>query len=1114
MVNHSEETPGVARRGGEEPPVSDLFEALSGVLSDGVYQLDAEKRIVAASDALVETTGYPLEAILGEHVSILFADESVERIEDAIRRRLAGRDTEEPIRLTVETAHGESVACELQFGLLREGGDDVGSVGVLRDISEFKARQRELERYERIVGTVWDGIFALDPDDRFVFVNDAYCELTDYESDELLGRPATTVISEEVRDAASELAAEREKGVIGFDMRTKGGESIAMESRLGPYEYDDGRYARCGVVRDITDRKRYEDALTALNESSRALLNATSKPDVCDIVIDVATDVLDLSGVVIYRYEEAEDLLVVDAKSVTAGVGREEFPETAAIDGSIVGHVFSQGASEYYEDVRESPYLQVDADVTKMRSGFSVPIADHGVLVVGATERAAFDAQTRELVELLAANAEAAFARVEHENELQTRVRQQDVVAELGQLALVEQDLSELVDQAVEAVSETLGMDYCGVFELRADDGEVLLRSGAGWADGLVGTATMSSSDDSYAGYTLLSEGPVVVDDLSAEARFDASGLLVDHGVTSGASVVVGPRDDPWGILGAHDRRVRSFTQRDVNFLQSVAYVLAAAIDRADRERELEQFETIVQTVDDSIYVVDEDYRFVLVNDAYEEFIGVPSDELVGSHIREVVSTDIADLGSQLREGLAPGEESGTVELQMEPADGDVRTVEINFSVLRSGGEFSGTTGVIRDITERVERERQLEAQRERLAALNNLYGVVRETTDAIIEQSTREEIERTVCEALAASESYEFAWIGDVARSTGEMYVLAEAGVEDVLSGETTAGDADVPFGHGPTGRAFRTQEVHVVQDAANDPSYARLRDHAAEYGYRSMAAIPIVHDDVLYGVLNVYAARPHAFTDEEQGVVGQLGEIIGHAIAAVERKRALTSDEVVEVDFEIPDRFGGLDVPVGTSDPITMDQTVPTSDDGYLVYGTTTGEGVKTIEAVTERTPHWESVRVIGEDVGRARFELRLSEPPVLMAVAAFGGYVERAEIRDGDYRMTVHLPVGSDVRQVTERIRETYPRASVRAQRQVGRTRMDSNPLVSALEEQLTDRQRTVLESAYFSGFFEWPRESSGRDVANSLDISPPTFSQHIRAAENKIFGALFERPAVVA
>ena len=57
-------------------------------------------------------------------------------------------------------------------------------------------------------------------------------------------------------------------------------------------------------------------------------------------------------------------------------------------------------------------------------------------------------------------------------------------------------------------------------------------------------------------------------------------------------------------------------------------------------------------------------------------------------------------------------------------------------------------------------------------------------------------------------------------------------------------------------------------------------------------------------------------------------------------------------------------------------------------------------------------------------------------------------------------------------------------------------------------LTTSHETDLEAAYYSGFSEWPRESSGEAVAESLDVSSPTFHQHLRTAERKFLTALLE------
>jgi signal transduction histidine kinase len=112
----------------------------------------------------------------------------------------------------------------------------------------------------------------------------------------------------------------------------------------------------------------------------------------------------------------------------------------------------------------------------------------------------------------------------------------------------------------------------------------LLLRAGVGWREGLVGRAKEDAGCGSQAGYTLLSDEPVVTDDVRAEARFRPSPLLVEHGVVSSVTVVIPGHLGPYGVLGAHTSERRVFSEDDVNFLQAVANVLAAAIERERSE--------------------------------------------------------------------------------------------------------------------------------------------------------------------------------------------------------------------------------------------------------------------------------------------------------------------------------------------------------------------------------------------------------------------------------------------------------------------------------------------------------------------------------------------------
>jgi HTH-type transcriptional regulator, bacterioopsin transcriptional activator and related proteins len=535
-------------------------------------------------------------------------------------------------------------------------------------------------------------------------------------------------------------------------------------------------------------------------------------------------------------------------------------------------------------------------------------------------------------------------------------------------------------------------------------------------------------------------------------------------------------------------------------------YVLDVT-ERKRREQKLEQYERIVETVGDGIYVLDSDNRFTVVNGAFASTTGSDHEELVGTRAETVLGETLVDAADEKQAELESTDlDIAVLEGHLKRADGTSAVVESRFSLFEFEGGETGQIGVVRDVTDRVEYERELERRREQLAALNSLNEVVNEVTDAVIGQSTRTEIERTVCEHLVDSDSYLFAWIGDVDAGTQMISLRTEAGTEGYLDEIAISVDPDDERSKGPTGRAFRTGEMQTIQDVLNDPAYEPWRETAREYGFRSSAAVPIVHESIIYGVLNVYAERPFAFDERERTVIAQLGEIVGHAIAATERKRALMSDDLVALEFQIQDVFTALETSTETEDTITFDRTIPLGDDEFLVYGTATGDAIDTVPDLVETIPHGEEA-IVRSAVSPPRFEIRLSDPPVLPAIASVSGYVDSAVIENGDYRVTIHLAPSVDVRRVVDVVETAYPQAELLSHRQITRSRDDPRSIEPHPAADLTDRQRAALTAAYHAGFFEWPRERTGEDVAESLEIAPSTFHQHLRRGQRKVFERLF-------
>ena len=112
------------------------------------------------------------------------------------------------------------------------------------------------------------------------------------------------------------------------------------------------------------------------------------------------------------------------------------------------------------------------------------------------------------------------------ERTLLNRSFQQTVVAALGQFAMVSNDISALLNQAVMLVAQTLEVEYCHILELQPGGKFLLLRAGVGWKNGCVGRAVIPADPQTESGFTLTAGEAVVFEHLAEETRFRGSSLL------------------------------------------------------------------------------------------------------------------------------------------------------------------------------------------------------------------------------------------------------------------------------------------------------------------------------------------------------------------------------------------------------------------------------------------------------------------------------------------------------------------------------------------------------------------------------------------------------------
>jgi two-component sensor histidine kinase len=170
---------------------------------------------------------------------------------------------------------------------------------------------------------------------------------------------------------------------------------------------------------------------------------------------------------------------------------------------------------------------------------------------------------------------------------LQLRIRQQEILAELGVTALRGTPFADLLNETVRLSAEGLEAEFCKVLEYVPSENRLVMRAGVGWHQGLVGTASVGADLASPSGFALRTRKPVISNHLESEERFGTPDLLAAHGVRRAMNVILRGDGAPYGVLEVDSRSEGEFSEHDIAFLQGAANILGMAIERQRQERAL-----------------------------------------------------------------------------------------------------------------------------------------------------------------------------------------------------------------------------------------------------------------------------------------------------------------------------------------------------------------------------------------------------------------------------------------------------------------------------------------------------------------------------------------------
>ncbi|MEM4781494.1 MAG: PAS domain S-box protein, partial [Halalkalicoccus sp.] len=522
---------------------------------------------------------------------------------------------------------------------------------------------------------------------------------------------------------------------------------------LGEFESGGERYFT-GVIRDVTDRKRRRAELEATHERLEDTLSRIG-----DAFFAVDTD-----WRFTYVNEKAETLLERSAEELLGENVWEEFPEAMT----------ERFYEEYHRAMETGEVVTFEEYFEPLSTWFDVrayPSADGlSVYFQDVTERKLHESLLTDLLETSRALMHA-------------------------------ETPEEIARTVVDTTGETLGF---GINAVHLDRGDRTLEA----------AATTDRTRELIGDLPTYGPGDGVVGEAFAagEARIYADARAADgfeYGPVRSSMVL--PLGEH-GTLSVGALEPDAFDETDVRIAELLTASARAALDRTERDRELRRYETVLETVQEMVYALDPDGRCVMATEPLADRMGYDRESVIGRRAGEILDPVAVEQGRTVISRLLsePELESETYETMARTADGERFPVEVEISLLFDDGEFAGTVGVLRDISELERARRELDDERDRFTYL---FETLPDPVDEVVVEGG-ETIVRGVNEAFERTFGYDEATLvgSPLPEEIGAPGVEKEETVE--LTTETTTGTRQFLFRRVPYERDDRTHAFGIYTD------------------------------------------------------------------------------------------------------------------------------------------------------------------------------------------------------------------------------------------------------------------------------------------------------------
>ncbi|MDS0474663.1 GAF domain-containing protein [Natrinema sp. 1APR25-10V2] len=988
------------------------------------------------------------------------------------------------------------------------------------------------EQLRALAETTPDALITIDTESQIQFVNPAIEDILGYSPDDLIGKSLTSLMAEELGerhlDAVDRYLTTGDRRLdwdyVELPGQHKDGYEVPLGITFSEFTTDGDRFFT-GILRDISERKQLEAERELLHTAREGVIEAES-------FSDGLTNALRLLGESMnWVYGEAwvpnEDTDQItweaawEADTDDLKDFREVSTETTFEKGKgLVGRVWETGEYEWIPDVstvEESAFKRTDiARESDLKAAAGVPITSGetvvAVLVFLMAEERPVDERMVEVTRTVAANLGLLMARKQAEIALRDERNLLSNILKTTPTGIVvidpDGEFTYLNDRAEEILRlhpdeyETHPSFEDVPYRTLDEDGEPLpederpyqyvLRTGEGirrnvqiefpngdrrWLS-VHGTPLHNESND-------VTNTVFAFEDITELKR--RTGQL-----------------ERLNVLGQDLTDAESFDEACDQALTAAHDILDLSITTIERyNAETGRLEPCARTPrvkelvgDDPLFKSDRDLP-------WEAFVQNEAHAYSDLEQETDLEADETPLSSAI---IIPIDSHGVL-ISGSPEPNDFSEQSVTLAEILAGNTESAFDRLVREATLR-EQKSELETKNDQLERVQRVNQEIRDITEALMGADSSTEIKQLICERLADSDPYRFVWFADQDLATDEIVPVASAGVEEgYLDAVTVTADTS-ESGQGPAGRAIRRQEPQIQNNLQADPPFEPWRQEAMQRGYRASIAVPVVYQGTLYGLLNLYANEPGVFTEMEQAVLTELGEMIGYALNAMERYKALVSKDSVELEFVIRDFSDPILNFLGDEEAEFRLENIGKRKDGTVrVFAAFEQVSLEAIQSFVGQHAGVDDLTLIRERDGETIVELSLAADSFIVRLLDRGAVPTSIRGTPNEGRVTIRVSKSASVREFVSLFEQQYDDVDLVGRREAPEPVQTKEEFERAYIDRLTERQQEVLKTAYFAGFFEQPKESTARDLAEILDISQPTVSRHIRSSEEKLFSMLF-------